>query len=311
MSTAPSSAPARRGGIDRRPGRVLQVGPVDLVELPQAVEVEEAVDLVDVLGGQVELPHQQVADLVGHAGMDLEADGVPEAAPAELHLDGGQQVVGLLVGHAEVGVAGDPERAVQLDLHAGKQPVEVGGDHLLEGHEARAVGGPHEPGQQRRHLDPGEAALVALGVADHDGQVERQVGDVGERVAGVDRQRREDGEDLVLEVPPELLLVLLLQRRPVEEPDPGVGQQRLDLVAEDVGLAEDQLLGPLADRTQLLVGVEPAGGGGAEAGGGPVGQPRHPDHEELVEVAGEDGQELHPFQQGELRGPRPRPAPGR
>ena len=94
--------------------------------------------------------------------------------------------------------------------------------------------------------------------------------------------------------------MLPLQCDPVEEPDPGVGQQRLDLVAEHVGLAEDELVGPLADRTQLLVGVEAAGGSRPEAGGGPVGQARHPDHEELVEVAGEDGEELHPLQQRQL-----------
>jgi hypothetical protein len=52
---------------------------------------------------------------------------------------------------------------VALDLHAGEQLVEVGGDDLLEGHEALAVGHHHEPGQQVGHLDPGEAALPVSG----------------------------------------------------------------------------------------------------------------------------------------------------
>ena len=58
------------------------------------------------------------------------------------------------------------------------------------GHEALAVGQHDEAGQQRRDLHPGEAALAGGRVAHGDGQVERQVGDVGERVA---RGRRPAG----------------------------------------------------------------------------------------------------------------------
>ena len=46
------------------------------------------------------------------AGFDLEAHGPAEAAAAQLHLDRGEQVVGLLLLEGEVGVAGDPERPV-------------------------------------------------------------------------------------------------------------------------------------------------------------------------------------------------------
>src|SRR5581483_4024796 len=71
-------------------------------------------------------------------------------------------------------------------------------------------------------------------------------------------------------------------------------------VAEDVGLAQDQLLRPFADRAQLLLRPQAAGGRRPQPGGGPVQQARHPDHEELVEVAGEDGQEFDPLQQRKL-----------
>ena len=58
------------------------------------------------------------------------------------------------------------------------------------------------------HLDPGEAALAGLRVAqpDRDRQAERR--DVRERMAGVDRERREDREDLVEEALAERLVVL-------------------------------------------------------------------------------------------------------
>ena len=50
-----------------------------------------------------------------------------------------------------------------------------------------------------RHLDPGEAALAGLRVAQADRDRQAQRRDVRERVAGVDRERRQDREDLVEE----------------------------------------------------------------------------------------------------------------
>ena len=52
-----------------------------------------------------------------------------------------------------------------------------------------------QAGQHRRHLDPGEVLLVGARVDQHDGQVERQPGDVGERVGRVDGQRGEHREE--------------------------------------------------------------------------------------------------------------------
>jgi len=43
----------------------------------------------------------------------------------------------------------------------------------------------------------------------------------------------------------------------------------------------------------------PAGALDREPGRHPAHPPGHPDHEELVQVAREDGQEPHPFEQGE------------
>ena len=119
------------------------------MQRPQAAEVEGAVDLVDVVLLEVELVDEQLADLGRHGPVDLEADGLAEPAPAQVEVDGGQQVVGLALLQVEVGVAGDPEGAVRLDLHAREQLAQVGGDDLLEGDEALAVGQGDEAGQQR------------------------------------------------------------------------------------------------------------------------------------------------------------------
>ena len=63
---------------------------------------------------------------------DLEAYGLAEPPPVQLELHGGQEVLGLVLVHREVGVAGDPEDVVLDDPHGREQAVEVGGDDLLD-----------------------------------------------------------------------------------------------------------------------------------------------------------------------------------
>ena len=58
---------------------------------------------------------------------------------------------------------------------------------------------PTSRGNTFGHLDAGEAALAGVGVGDHRRQDEGEVGDVRERVAGIDGQRREHREDPLLE----------------------------------------------------------------------------------------------------------------
>jgi hypothetical protein len=186
---------------------------------------------------------------------------------------------------------------VLLDVHAREQLVEVGGDDLLERHVALAVGQDHEPGQQVGDLDPGEAAHGGVGVAHDDGQVERQVRDVGERVPGVDRQGGEHREDALLEELDEELLVVLVEVGPRRQLDAGVGQPGGDPLQERGLEPGQQQLEPVADLEQLLRGGQPVGAVPAHAGRHLVLEGGHPDLEELVEVLAEDGQELGPLQQ--------------
>ena len=116
-------------------------------------------------------------------------------------------------------------------LHAGEEPLEVLADDVLERHEP-LVAERHEPVEDRRHLDPGEVLLAGLGVADQHGEVEREPGDVGERVRRVDGQRGEHREDPLLEQPLAVLLLLAVEVVPADQLDAGVGQRGDDLVAE-------------------------------------------------------------------------------
>ena len=64
--------------------------------VPEVVEVQQAVDLEDVLGLDLERARDLLEHRLAHAGADLDAHGLAEAPRAQLLLDGLQQVVGLV-----------------------------------------------------------------------------------------------------------------------------------------------------------------------------------------------------------------------
>ena len=283
--------PRRR---DRRPGHGLEIGPVELGDRPQSGQVEHAADVVAVGLGQTQAALQQGAGRRRHRALDLEPDGRPEAAAAELLLDGEQQVVRLVLLDLEVGVAGDPEEVVLLDLHAREQRVEVGLDDLVDEHEVRRPD-LEQARQDLRHLDPREAALARLRVAQPDRDRQAQRRDVRERVARIDRERREDREDLVEEALAERVVVLR-DRRVLDQLDALRGERPAD-VHEDRRVVGDELEHALARGRELFLGGPAVGRAGDLAGLDLLAQAGHAHLEELVEVAREDRQELDPLEQ--------------
>ena len=79
-----------------------------------------------------------------HPAADLEAHDRREAAVAQLRLDHRQQIVGLFLVALGVGVARDAEQLAGLDLHAGKEQVEVVRHDVFERHEAARLADAHE-----------------------------------------------------------------------------------------------------------------------------------------------------------------------
>ena len=187
-------------GDDRLPRRILQFGAIEGVQLEQAREVEQPAMHRDVAGPDVELARQQVEHLVADALLHLEAHGSAEPATAQFHLDLGEQVVGLLLLEGEVGVAGDAEAAVLLHHHAHEQLVQLRGDDLLDRDPPLAVGQRDQAREHVGNLHAGEAPLARVGIAHHRGEVEREVRDVRERMARIERERREHGIDLLAEI---------------------------------------------------------------------------------------------------------------
>ncbi len=296
-------------GVGRRDERrVLQVGPVQVGEQEQPGEVQRGGEPEDLVGVDAQLAGEQVEHPLGHVLGHLQAHRGTEPAPGQLLLQGRQQVLDVVLFDLEVLVAGDPERAVLADLHAGEELVQVRGDEVLERDEAGAgrpvtvgvlgdVGDHEEAGQGLWDLDPGEVLRLGRRVVQHHREVERQARDVGERVSRVDGKRGEHGEDRFTEEPVQGDLLLLGQLVPAHQRDALVGKRGPDLVPEDPGMQAHELLGHREQPVEQLARLQPCRGANGEAGRDAPLEAGDAHHEELVEVVGEDRQELRPLQQ--------------
>ncbi len=230
--------------------------------------------------------------------MDLEPDGLRGSlALPEDRLDRRQQVVGCVDLDIEIEVPGDAERVHRHDLHPREQQVEVRGDHVLLRDEPLAVGQRHEPGDVRRYLHPCEPADLRRGIAHHDRQVQRQVGDVRERVCRVDGQGREDREHPLLEHLTKMHPIVSAEVLPVDDADPGRVQPRPNALRPDLVLTLHEQPHAPADRIELLSGRHAVGRRRGQPDRQLFLQSGNTDLEELVQVDAEDGQEAHAFQE--------------
>ena len=241
-----SSGGTRRGGVTGVQGAGSEVGPVELGELAQAGQVEHPADLVAVGLARGRGRAAAGARVVRrHRPLDLEPDGLAEASAAELLLDRQQQVVRLVLLDREVGVAGDPEEVVLLDLHAAEQrsrlasmtwSMSTNRDGSTSSRRGRICG-------TLTRAKP-RSPLVRVAQPDRDRQAERR--DVRERVARVDRERRQDREDLV-EEPLAERLVVLRDRGVVDDLD-ALGRERPADVDVDRRVLGDELEDPRRGR---------------------------------------------------------------
>ena len=101
-------------------------------------EVHQARRLVHLRVGHAQAAAEPLAHAGRHVVRHLEPHGIAEPPPAQLRLDGLEQVVGL-VRELEVGVARDPEQALLDDLDPREEARREVRDHLLERHEAPSV----------------------------------------------------------------------------------------------------------------------------------------------------------------------------
>ena len=234
--------------------------------------------------------------------MDLEPDRrrLPPA-PSQDALDGLEEVLRLVLLDLDVGVPRDAEHLVGQELHAGEESVEVCRDHLLDGNEALPVGHDDEAREQRGNLDAGESPPPSHGIAHDRGEVEREARDIRERMGGVHRQRGQHGEHPLLEDPPEVRPVGVVQIVPRREADVLLLEGRHQLLHERAIHASGEFLHPQADVVELFPRRHPVRRRRADAGGPLLLQAGDADLEELVEILAGDRQELRTLEQGGRR----------
>ncbi len=285
-----------RGGVVR----VLEVGAGQREQRPEVDEAEWRRAPVDVAGVQPQLLDEQFEGMVAHRLADLEPNRVRRTpAHVQHRLHRLEEILGFLLDR-EVGVARHPEHESVHDL-VGEDAIEMMGDHVLEQDEPMAVAQRIEAGEERRHLHPGERQLVAVAVFEIDGEVQRQIGDVGERMQRIDRERRQHREDLVFELVGQVRLVGRPEVVPRLDPDVRLVEQWLDVAPVELVDGVVDLDHTFRDGLELLVRCHPVGRGMIDACRLLFPDAGDPDLEELIQVGGDDRDVLDAFEQREIR----------
>ncbi len=279
----------RDAGIERL---VLQFRRVDaVVDLQEIAEFERAGGEEDVVVVDLRRLDEEFQNGVGGARGDLDPYNLAAVAAAQLALHRLEQILHLLFLDGEVGIADDAERCGGAHAQAGEEAAGVRGDDVLDRHEARRV-----DGQEARHgvgnLQHHRVGIAAIGI-EHQSEVQRQVRQEREGMAGVDGQRCEDRLEILHEVLFEHGPVLLAELRDLLDDDPFFLQGRQELIAEARLHPFEELEGAAADGIELLEVHLRA----SHVRRDQIADLTDPDHEELVEVVRADAEELHPFEQ--------------
>src|SRR6266851_935592 len=199
-----------------------------------------------------------------------------------------------------VAVARDPEWMMRDHVHAGEERLQVERYDVLERDESGVVSKRDEARQHRRHLDAGEAMLPTLRIPDRNRKVEREVGDVRERMARVYGQRRQHWEDLLPEDRVELRQLLLAHLVAANNGDARSAEGRDDARVVEPGLPLDESFDPAADGLQLLQRLYSGRGRHRDGCQHLLLEAGDADLEEVVQVLAEDGEEPHPLEQGQI-----------
>ena len=242
---------------------------------------------------------QDVQDAPRRVVLDLEQRHGSVPHVLEAPIDRFEQVVRIALPHDDVGVANDAEQVRRDDVDAGEEILKVGLDDVFEKHERPAAAGQRsrqldEARERVRHLHPGE--LRAMPVSDDDGQVAAAVRNIRERMARVERQRRQHRADRRVEVLLEEDVYLRRVVLPLEKVDVLFGQQRLQLAPSTTEVVE-HLAGRVPDRLHPFLDLQTVGRDGVHAGPPLAEQAGETHHVELVEVVRGDGEELHALEQ--------------
>ena len=116
---------------------------------------------------------------------------------------------------------------------------------------------------------------------------------------GIYCQRSEHREDLTVEERLSGIALGFSELGPTQQLDAVVAKRGHHLFMEDVGVLALKCMGSHPDVLENFARRQAAGRAHGDAGGNSTLEAGHANHEELVEVAGEDGEELGPLERGQ------------
>ena len=278
------------------PRLVLQIGPVECVELAEVGEVEQAFDRIHARRTDSEPRLEPRQHRPRDRARDLEPHDGAEPPLAQLALDRLEQVIGV-VRDLRVAVAGDAEGDALEDFHLGEEHRQEVPDHGLERQPKPLGADRHEARQSLRHLDARKPLLARRVVANEHAEAQRQAGDVRERLSRPDRERSEHRVDLAQE--DSLELFDLLRRRVVDGADANAlrGERGAEVVAPQLRLRRAELEHAHANLLERLLRRASVRQADGEPREHLVVEAGHSDHEELVDDVRDDPAELDAFEQ--------------
>jgi len=283
-------------GFEARKTQRIGVGLVD--ELVQPHQVDRAVHLVQRQLGQAELLEQEVRQLRRARRHHFQPDGEPELARRQSGAQGLAQIGDVVLVDIDVAVTRDAELRKGLHRAAREQLAQVGADDAGEQHETLPPGAQRRrqrdhPRQHARHLDDGNQVLAPEGVAaaQPGDEIERLVGHQRKGVARVQAHRHQQRAHLGREeaLHPGALGGVALGM--VQHHDARALQRRHQHLVEQRVLLVDEFVRRAGHCRQVSAGDA---GSGLARGLDDVG---HAHLEELVQVAGDDGDVAQSFEQ--------------
>ncbi len=259
LQTSAAALDGGHGVRDQRP--VLEPRKIDRgVELAQVGERREPFAGIEVRGLELELVHQTGEHRRRQIRIVLETDGVPHPALAQALLDLLQEIpCGPSRHRLDVRVARHADGVRREDLVPVVEPRQVQPDHVLQEHEVVLAGRRRQADEPRDHLggdvddrQRGAREQRWLGGPEGHDQTQGPVDEVGEGVAGVDRERRHHRQQRPVEVRLHDLDLLGRDLLRADDPDALGDQARLDVLQEASVLLLDERVHALGDGRQGL-----------------------------------------------------------
>ncbi len=268
---------------------------------------ERTIEAVKIGLGQIEKFEEQLAKIARAIGFHFQAHGIAPAGAPQFLLDAAEQIIRLFFVDVEVAVPGDAKGVHAIEDQTRE---EIGDVVLDEGGEVDVI--PRlvflaparhedEAGQDARHLHDGvEQFARFVGARAHE-EVVALVQELGERVAGIDRQRGEHREDFLLEITARPGGAFGVQLRDVLDADALLGERGREFVAPERILRGHHLVHGALDGVEGIGGRHPIRADIAGFAFDLLLDAGDANLEKLIEIRADDGEELDPLEQ-RLRG---------